>query len=75
MILLQAVVVGGIGYGLGVGMVSLIGSLLRDSELAFKMPWQLLLLSAAAITVICMAAALLSMRKVIRLEAAIVFKG
>jgi putative ABC transport system permease protein len=75
MILLQAVVVGGIGYGLGVGMVSLIGSLLRDCELAFKMPWQLLLLSAAAITVICMAAALLSMRKVIRLEAAIVFKG
>jgi putative ABC transport system permease protein len=75
MILLQAVVVGSIGYGLGVGTVSLLGSLLRSSELAFRMPWQLLLLSAAAITVICMAAALLSMRKVLRLEPAIVFKG
>lgn len=75
MILLQAVMVGSIGYGLGVGLVSLFGSLLRHTELAFKMPWQLLVLSAVAITLICMAAALLSMRKVMRLEPAVVFKG
>lgn len=75
MILLQAVLVEAIGYGLGVGGATLFGYMMRGSELAFKMPWQLLALSAAALTVICMAAALLSMYKVMRLEPAIVFKG
>src|SRR5262249_23604355 len=38
MILLQASVVGAIGYGLGVGLASLVGFLTRNSELAFRMP-------------------------------------
>ncbi|MBM3223621.1 MAG: FtsX-like permease family protein, partial [Candidatus Tectomicrobia bacterium] len=75
MILLQAALVGSTGYGLGVGLASLFGYLLRNSELAFRMPWQLLVLSAGAVTLICMGSALLSMHKVMRLEPAIVFKG
>ena len=75
MILLQALLVGSVGYGLGVGAAALFGYLLRDSELAFRMPWQLLLLSAAAVMFICMGAALISMQKVMRLEPAIVFQG
>ena len=39
------------------------------------MPWQTAGVSGAAITVICVFAALLSIRKVMRLEPAIVFKG
>jgi putative ABC transport system permease protein len=75
MILLQAVLVGFIGYGLGVGAASLIGYVSQGSELAFRMPWQLLVLSAVAVSLICVLAALLSILKVIRLEPAIVFKG
>ena len=75
MILLQALVVGLIGYGLGVGAASAIGYAARNSELAFRMPWQLLLVSGGAVAVIAMLAALLSIWKVMRLEPAIVFKG
>jgi len=75
MILLQALVVGLIGYGLGVGAASGIGYAARNSELAFRMPWQLLLVSGGAVAVIAMLAALLSIWKVMRLEPAIVFKG
>ena len=75
MILLQAVLCGFIGYGLGVGLASFMGWTGRHSELAFQLPWWQLLLSAVAVIVICAFSALLSMRKVIHLEPAIVFKG
>jgi putative ABC transport system permease protein len=75
MILLQALVVGSLGYGLGVGAASVFGYLLRHTELAFKLPWQLLGISAVAITLICTLAAVVSMRKVMRLEPAVVFRG
>lgn len=77
MILLQALVVGTIGYGLGVGLASFFGYMgtRPGSELAFYLPWQLLLLTAGAVTVITLLSALLSIRKVMVLEPAIVFKG
>lgn len=75
MIVLQAVVVGLIGYGLGVGVASMIPILTGGSELAFRLLWQTLALTGIAVTVICVLAALISMIKVIRLEPAIVFKG
>jgi putative ABC transport system permease protein len=75
MILLQAALVGTIGYGLGVGLTSLFGMATRNTMLAFKFPWQLLLFSGIGVTLICMAAALFSIIKVFRLEPAIVFKG
>jgi putative ABC transport system permease protein len=75
MIVLQALLVGSIGYGLGVGLASLFGYMLRHTELAFHMSWHLLWLSAAAVMLICMGSALVSMRKVMRLEPAIVFRG
>jgi putative ABC transport system permease protein len=73
MILLQALAVGLLGYGLGVA--SLFGYLLGSTELAFRLPWQLLVLSAGAITCICLSSAVISMRKVMQVEPAIVFKG
>ncbi len=75
MIVLQAVVVGLIGYGLGVGLASLFGLLSGRSELAFRLIWQIPAAVAVAVTVICVIASLLSIIKVMRLEPAIVFKG
>jgi putative ABC transport system permease protein len=75
MILLQAMLVGSIGYGMGVGLTALFGFSMRNTILAFKFPWQLLVFSGAGVTLICMFAALLSIRKVIKLEPAVVFKG
>ena len=75
MILLQAVLVGVIGYGLGVGGAAIMGLASGKSELAFLMPWQLLIGTAAAIVVICVLSSLLSIQRVIYLEPAVVFKG
>ncbi|MDD5461567.1 MAG: ABC transporter permease [Methylococcales bacterium] len=75
MILLQAVLVGSIGYGLGVGLTAIFGFAMRNTILAFKFPWQLLMFSGAGVSLICVFAALISIFKVIRLEPAIVFKG
>ena len=75
MILLQAVIVGLLGYGLGVGVGSSFGYLSGRSELAFRLIWQTLVGTGVAVTFICILASLLSIAKVIRLEPAIVFKG
>jgi putative ABC transport system permease protein len=75
MILLQAMVVGVVGYGLGVGAASLIGYLSSNSELSFLMPPNLLLFTSVAVLVICLFSALISIVKVMRLEPAIVFKS
>jgi putative ABC transport system permease protein len=75
MILLQATLVGAIGYGLGVGLTSLFGWAMRNTILAFKFPWQLLVFSGLGVMLICIFAALISIRKVIALEPAVVFKG
>ncbi|HYD01713.1 MAG TPA: ABC transporter permease [Phycisphaerales bacterium] len=75
MIFLQALVVGVIGYGLGVGAASTFAVLARKSELAFLLLWQTLAATGGAITLICLLASLLSIWNVMRLEPAIVFKG
>jgi putative ABC transport system permease protein len=75
MILLQALTVGAIGYGLGVGAASTWGILLSGrTQIAFRLPWQLLVISAAAVLFICLSAAALSIRKVMKLEPAVVFR-
>lgn len=72
---LQALVVAVVGFGAGVGMASLIGHVLRRTELAFLTTWQLLALDALAVLAISVAAALLSLRAVFRLEPAVVFRS
>jgi putative ABC transport system permease protein len=75
MILLQALMVGAIGYGLGVGGASLFGLAMRGTELAFRLTRELLYISAGAIVIITVFSAVISIYKVMRLEPAIVFKG
>jgi putative ABC transport system permease protein len=76
MVLLQAAFVAIVGWGLGVGIASYMGTnASRNSPLAFKLPWQLLMTSGGAVVIICMSAALISIRRVLSLEPAVVFKG
>ena len=74
MILLQASIVGIIGYGLGVGLTSVFGWAMRKTILSFKFPWQLLVFSGVGVMLICLIAAGISIRKVMTLEPAMVFK-
>jgi putative ABC transport system permease protein len=76
MVLIQALVVGAIGYGLGVGLAAAFGEVTKHmSRLAFLMIWQIPVLTAAAVAVIVVLSSLFSIRKVLVLEPAIVFRG
>ena len=75
MVLLQALLAGAIGYGLGVGAASLFGMQVKGSELAFRMTWHIPALAASAVAVICALSAVVSLIKVIRLEPAVVFRA
>ncbi len=75
MVLLQALVVSGIGWGIGIGATALFGFLTRKTELSFSLPLYLYLFSGISILMISLLAALFSVRKVIKLDPAIVFKS
>jgi putative ABC transport system permease protein len=76
MVLSQAVQVGVVGYGIGVGLAALFGLSTRGLvRLAFYMPWQVLAITAAAVFAIVLLASLLSIRRVLVVDPAIVFRG
>ena len=76
MVLAQAMQVGAIGYGLGVGLAALFGWGSRGfTKLAFFMPWQVLAITAVAVFFIVVLASLLSIRRVLVVDPAIVFRG
>jgi putative ABC transport system permease protein len=74
MIIVQALLVSGIGWGIGIGGAALFGWAFRHTELSFSLPWWLYLLSAFSMLLICLIAALFSVIKVVRVDPAIVFK-
>ena len=75
MILLQALIVSFIGYGIGVGCTVIFAVLSRNSQLSFNFPWELFAFSAVGVAIISSLTALVSIRKVMHLEPAIVFKS
>jgi putative ABC transport system permease protein len=75
MVLFQALVVAGLGYGLGIGLASLFGVATQNTEISFFMPWQILALTAVATGLIAALASLVSIRPVLFLEPAVVFRG
>ena len=76
MVLSQAMQVGAVGYGLGVGLAALFGWGSRGfTKLAFFMPWQVLAITGGAVFVIVLLASLLSIRRVLIVDPAIVFRG
>lgn len=68
MIILQAILVGVIGYFLGTAATLLWGYAIKNTALAFMFPWQLLLFTGLIAFVICIFTALLSIRKVFHLD-------
>jgi len=75
MILLQAALVGALGYGTGTGLACLMGLAMQDSMISFTLPWYVLVAVGVVVVGIVTIAAAASLRKVIRLEPGIVFRG
>ncbi|MBL8796011.1 MAG: FtsX-like permease family protein, partial [Planctomycetia bacterium] len=77
MILLQALVVGGVGYGIGVGLAAtFFESTSHVTHLAgLHIHWQVLAGVGGAVLLIVVLASLLSIRRVLVLEPAVVFRG
>jgi len=77
MIVLQALLVGGLGFGLGVGLTAIFfiatGNITHLAGL--HMTWAALLGTGAAVVVIVIATSIVSARRVLTLEPAIVFRG
>jgi putative ABC transport system permease protein len=57
------------------GIASLTSVLSKNSELAFYLPWQVPVITVLATSLITLITTVFSLRKVLRLEPAIVFKG
>jgi putative ABC transport system permease protein len=74
-VLLQALFVSAIGWGIGIGAASLFGFVTRGTELSFSLPLYLYLLSGFSILLISLLAAFICVRRIIKLDPAIVFKS
>lgn len=68
MILVQALIVGVLGFALGVGATVLWGFATKNTTLAFLFPWQLLLFTGLIALAICLFAAALSIQKVFKID-------
>ncbi len=76
MVLVQAWVAGFTGYGLGAGLAAGFGKLAEgNSQLPFCLPWQVLAGTAAAMALILAVSSVLSVRKALVLDPAIVLRA
>ena len=75
-VIVQGLLVGAVGYGLGVGGTALFFQLTQNAIplKGFHMIWQVMALTAVVVSVIVTLASLLSIRKVLVLEPAVVFR-
>lgn len=75
MLVIQSMTVGLIGYGIGLGLVTLIGNFsVRTGKLPFLMLWQIPAAVLAAVLFICSAAAVLGILRIARVDPASVFR-
>lgn len=74
MVVVQSVVVATIGWGMGIGAAAIFGIFSKGTQLSFRLPWQLFIGSFLAILLLCFLSAIFSIRRVRKLEPAIVFK-
>ena len=75
MILLQSAMVGFLGFGAGTGLACFMGWAMQDSMITFTLPWQVLAAVGVVVMAIVTVAAAISLRKVMKLEPGIVFRG
>ena len=74
MVVLQALFVGSIGFGIGIGSTALFGFASQKTELSFSLPFWLYGLTGFSLLIICFTSALFSVIKVMRVDPAIVFR-
>jgi putative ABC transport system permease protein len=75
MVFIQAFSVGFVGYGLGVGITAIFGNkVLQIEQPPFFMPWQVPVVVAGFILLICCFSATIGLLKIAKLEPAVVFK-
>lgn len=76
MVLFQALIVGSIGFGIGIGLAAAFGEVANvTSRLAFLLPWQVLAGTGMAVLAIILMSSIISIRRVLVLEPAVVFQG
>jgi putative ABC transport system permease protein len=77
MILLQALVVGVLGYSAGMGLAAVFFESTKNiiHLRGFFIPWQVMAGTGLAVAVIVALSSLLSIRRVLILEPAVVFRG
>jgi putative ABC transport system permease protein len=75
MVMVQVLVVTALSFGIGVGVAAALGLVIQKTDLAFMMRWEILALTGVAMLLTGLAAAMLSLWKVLRLEPGVVFKG
>jgi putative ABC transport system permease protein len=76
MVMVQAFMVGAIGYGIGIGAACLFSLAIGASgRLVPQIPAALLLATALAIVVLCVFAAIVSLRRIVGVEPAAAFKS
>ena len=75
MILLQASFAGITGFGIGAGILGLFSYLTRGIDFTIYLRWELLAACPIVVLLMCILAALISIRKVMKLEPAAVFNG
>jgi len=76
MVVLQAFLVGFIGYGIGIGITSIFGHMAYGtSSFPFFMSYEILSISFIAVFSICLFSALLGINRIHKLDAAEVFRG
>jgi putative ABC transport system permease protein len=77
MILLQASLAGLIGYSIGMGLAAVFFEVASRQEAlrGMAMPWEVMAGAGALVLVIVCVASLISIRKVVKLEPAVVFRG
>jgi putative ABC transport system permease protein len=77
LVLTQAGIVASIGYGMGIGLTAFFFFITRNAPAlkGFVLHWQVVAGTGVAITVIVLFAIIFSLRKVFKLDPAIVFRG
>jgi len=76
MVILQSSAIALIGFGIGVGILSILGFLIPENgDLAFYTPYQAILWVFLLVYAFCNLASLISIQKILKIEPAIVFRG
>ncbi|MFO0830678.1 MAG: ABC transporter permease [Phycisphaerales bacterium] len=73
MVIVQALVCGATGYGLGVGVSSAVGTFVKTDAMPYSLNQWTMLFTLAAVLLVCVVSAILSATRVFRLDPASVF--